>query len=117
MAIIITDECINCGACEPECPNNAIYEAADDWRYNDGTSLKGKVVLTNGKEVDADEAQEPVSDEVYYIVPDKCTECKGFHNEPQCAAVCPVDCCVPDDNHVETEEQLLAKQRFMHPED
>ncbi|HEY4539992.1 MAG TPA: 4Fe-4S binding protein, partial [Faecalibacter sp.] len=28
MAIIITDECINCGACEPECPNNAIYEAA-----------------------------------------------------------------------------------------
>ncbi len=116
MAIIITDECINCGACEPECPNTAIYEAADDWRYNDGTSLKGKVVLTNGKEVDADEAQEPVSDEVYYIVPDKCTECKGFHDEPQCAAVCPVDCCVPDDNHVETEEQLLEKQRFMHHE-
>ena len=26
MAIIITEECINCGACEPECPNNAIYE-------------------------------------------------------------------------------------------
>ncbi|WP_297971471.1 4Fe-4S binding protein, partial [uncultured Capnocytophaga sp.] len=23
MAIIITDDCINCGACEPECPNNA----------------------------------------------------------------------------------------------
>ncbi|MDC1230096.1 acyl-CoA reductase [bacterium] len=35
----------------------------------------------------------------------------------QCAAVCPVDCCVPDDNVVETEEQLLGKQRFMHPED
>lgn len=116
MAIIITDECINCGACEPECPNTAIYEASDDWRYNDGTSLKGKVVLTNGAEVDADEAQEPISDEVYYIVPDKCTECKGFHDEPQCAAVCPVDCCVPDQSHAETEEQLLAKQRFMHPE-
>ena len=29
MAIIITDECINCGACEPECPNTAIYEGAD----------------------------------------------------------------------------------------
>ncbi|MFO0398762.1 MAG: 4Fe-4S binding protein, partial [Sphingobacteriia bacterium] len=26
MAIIITQECINCGACEPECPNTAIYE-------------------------------------------------------------------------------------------
>ncbi|MGZ4005509.1 4Fe-4S binding protein, partial [Staphylococcus aureus] len=24
MAIKITEECINCGACEPECPNNAI---------------------------------------------------------------------------------------------
>lgn len=116
MAIIITDECINCGACEPECPNTAIYEGADDWRYKDGTSLEGRVVLTNGNEVDADEAQEPISDEVYYIVPDKCTECKGFHDEPQCAAVCPVDCCVPDDAHVETEEELLAKQRFMHPE-
>ena len=26
MALIITDECINCDVCEPECPNNAIYE-------------------------------------------------------------------------------------------
>jgi len=24
MAYMITDECINCGACEPECPNEAI---------------------------------------------------------------------------------------------
>jgi ferredoxin len=117
MAIIITDECINCGACEPECPNTAIYEGADDWRYKDGTSLTGTVVLPNGKQVDADEAQEPISDEIYYIAPDKCTECKGFHEEPQCAAVCPVDCCVPDEDHVETEEELLGKQRFMHPED
>jgi len=116
MAIIITDECINCGACEPECPNNAIYEGADDWRYADGTDLKGKVVLPDGKEVDADEAQEPVSDEIYFIVADKCTECMGFHEEPQCAAVCPVDCCIPDDDNVETEEELLAKQAFMHKE-
>ena len=58
MAIIITDECINCGACEPECPNTAIYEGADDWRYKDGTSLTGNVVLPNGKEVDAEEAQD-----------------------------------------------------------
>ena len=45
MAIIITDECINCGACEPECPNTAIYEGADDWRYSDGTSLVGGLIL------------------------------------------------------------------------
>jgi ferredoxin len=25
MALIITDECINCDVCEPECPNDAIY--------------------------------------------------------------------------------------------
>jgi len=114
MAIIITDECINCGACEPECPNTAIYEASDDWRYADGTSLEGDLVLTNGKMVNADDAQEPISDEVYYISPDKCTECKGFHEEPQCAAVCPVDCCVPDENQIETEKELLQKQQFLH---
>ena len=116
MAIIITDECINCGACEPECPNTAIYEGADYWRYSDGTDLKGDVILPSGKAVNAKEPQIPVSDEYYYIAPDKCTECIGFHEEPQCAAVCPVDCCVPDDQHVESQEVLLAKQRFMHHE-
>ena len=25
MALIITDECINCDVCEPLCPNDAIY--------------------------------------------------------------------------------------------
>lgn len=116
MAIIITDECINCGACEPECPNTAIYEAAEEWKYADGTELKGVVILPDGKEVQADEDQEPISDEVYYIIPDKCTECKGFHDEPQCAAVCPVDCCVPDEDHEETEEELLNKKKFLHKE-
>ena len=116
MAIIITDECINCGACEPECPNNAIYEGAEDWKYSEGTELNGNVVLPSGKQVNADEPQEAVDDEVYFIVPDKCTECMGFHEEPQCAAVCPVDCCVPDENVVETEEELLGKKAFMHKE-
>lgn len=116
MAIIITDECINCGACEPECPNTAIYEGADDWRWKDGTKLGGKVILPDGTEVDSDASQTPISDDIYYIVPGKCTECKGFHEEPQCAAVCPVDCCVPDDNHVESEETLLNRQSFLHNE-
>ena len=114
MAIIITDECINCGACEPECPNTAIYEGAADWTYCEGTSLTGTVDLSNGHQINAEEDQEPISDEYYFIVPDKCTECKGFHEEPQCAAVCPVDCCVPDEDHVETEEELLTKQEFLH---
>lgn len=29
MSTKITDECINCGACEPECPNNAISEGPE----------------------------------------------------------------------------------------
>ena len=111
MAIMITDECINCGACEPECPNNAIYEGGVEWAWSDGTELSGEV-----KGVDADDKLDPVSDEFYYIVTDKCTECKGFHDEPQCAAVCPVDCCIPDPDHEENEEQLLGKKAFMHGE-
>jgi ferredoxin len=114
MAIIITDECINCGACEPECPNTAIYEGAVDWKYSEGTSLKGNITLLNGSEIAADNEQEPISDEFYFIAPDKCTECIGFHEEPQCAAVCPVDCCVPDDEYKETKEDLLEKQKFLH---
>lgn len=114
MAIIITDACINCGACEPECPNNAIYESASDWRYKDGTTLKGKVILPNGNAVDAEADNEPISDEYYFIISDKCTECKGFHDEPQCAAVCPVDCCIPDEKHVESAQVLFSKKEFLH---
>ena len=114
MAIIITDECINCGACEPECPNNAIYEGGVEWRFSDGTSLTGDVTTPSGNTFEADGDQEPKEEDVYYIVTEKCTECVGFHDEPQCAAVCPVDCCVPDEDNEETEDELLAKKDFMH---
>ncbi len=114
MAIKITEECINCGACEPECPNNAIYEGGVEWAFADGTTVKGPVVLSDGTTVDSEQKQPPISNDYYYITPEKCTECTGFHEEPQCAAVCPVDCCVPDPDHVETKEQLLAKKEKMH---
>jgi len=29
MALMITDECINCDVCEPECPNDAIYQGEE----------------------------------------------------------------------------------------
>jgi len=114
MAIIITDECINCGACEPECPNNAIYEGGVEWKMNEGTTLVGKYILENQKEVAVDASQAPVEEDYYFIVPDKCTECVGFHEEPQCAAVCPVDCCVPDPDREESEEVLMARQETLH---
>ena len=114
MAIKITDECINCGACEPECPNNAIYEGGTEWAITDGTSVKGSFTLMDGQEVDATQRFTPISVDTYYITPNKCTECQGFHEEPQCAAVCPVDCCVPDEMYRETVEELLEKKEKLH---
>lgn len=114
MAIIITDECINCGACEPECPNNAIYEGGIEWAIEDGTSVKGAFKLEDGSMVDASNKMIPIEDDYYYIVPDKCTECAGFHEEPQCAAVCPVDCCVPDPDREESEKVLLDRKARLH---
>ena len=87
MATIITDECINCGVCEPECPNTAI---------DDGS----------GEDLD-----------YFYIDPELCTECVGFHGEEACQEVCPVDCCIPDEDIVETEEELLARANKLHPDD
>lgn len=116
MAIMITEECINCGACEPECPNNAIYEGGVEWNFAHGTKVTGQVAMLDGTMVDAATKFTPLSNEIYYIVPEKCTECVGFHEEPQCAAVCPVDCCVPDPDRRETEEELLAKKAKMHLE-
>lgn len=77
MAFKITEECINCGACEPECPNQAIT----------------------------------AGDERYIIDPNQCTECVGSHPSSQCAAVCPVDCCVADPEHKESHEELEAKHK------
>ena len=57
MAIKITEECINCGACEPECPNNAIYEGGVEWAISDGTSVKGQFKLIDGTLVDADQTR------------------------------------------------------------
>ena len=97
MATIITEECINCGACEPECPNTAIYAGAVQFVYGG-------------------QMYEPISNDLYYIVPEKCTECVGHFDQEQCAAVCPVDCCVPDPNRVETEEQLFERAKILHPD-
>lgn len=111
---MITDDCINCGACEPECPNTAIYEGGMEWTWANGTEIKSNTTHFDGRKIDANSKQKPVSDEFYYIINDKCTECVGFHEEPQCAAVCPVDCCVPDPDMVESRDFLIKKQAFLH---
>jgi len=75
MALYITDECINCDVCEPECPNDAIYQ--------------GEVI--------------------YEIDPNRCTECVGHFDQPQCQQVCPVDCIPLDPNHEESQQALMDK--------
>jgi ferredoxin len=97
MATTITSECINCGACEPECPNTAIYGGGVPWELN-GETHPG------------------ISQEIYYIVPEKCTECVGFHDHEACAAVCPVDCCIPDPKNLESEAVLIERAKVLHPE-
>src|SRR5687767_3500676 len=36
MALMITDECINCDVCEPECPNQAISMGAEFYVIDPG---------------------------------------------------------------------------------
>ncbi len=36
MALLISDECINCDVCEPECPNGAISQGEDIYVINPG---------------------------------------------------------------------------------
>jgi ferredoxin len=96
MATTITSECINCGACEPECPNTAIYQGGAEF------DLDGK-------------KHAALATEYFYIVPEKCTECVGFFDYEACAAVCPVDCCVPDPDRPESEAALLERARTLHP--
>jgi ferredoxin len=47
--------------------------------------------------------------EIYEIDTDKCTECVGHFDEPQCVQVCPVDCIPKHPDHLESHEQLLRK--------
>jgi ferredoxin len=75
------------------------------------------IISNSGQFIDAKTKIEPVSNEYYYIVTNKCTECTGFHEEPQCAAVCPVDCCIPDPENEEAKDDLLAKKAWLHQED
>lgn len=95
MSLKINEECINCGACEPECPNEAVYVGGEEYEYNG-------------------ESKPALSDDLYYIVPEKCTECIGFFDEPMCASVCPTDACVKDQE--ESKEALLERAKALHPD-
>ena len=104
MSLLITDECINCGACLPECPNEAIFETISAAEEKDNQI--GDAQRAHGE-----------GDTVYVITYERCTECVGHFDEPQCAAVCPVDdCCISDPDIPETTEVLLEKARKLNPD-
>lgn len=83
MSLKITDACTSCSVCEPECPNEAIYEGEN----------------------------------TFVINPDLCTECVGFYEEPQCASVCPVECCIDDPDYKEDEASLIERARKIHSDE
>ena len=112
MAIRISDECIN-SAFQPDYPNNAIYESGVGWKSADETSLN-EIEEVNGKSIYPNLENPPREDEFFYIVTYKCKECNGFHNESQFASDCPVDCCILDDDNIETKDQLLDKKSWFH---
>lgn len=109
MALMITEACINCGHCIEECPNQAIYEPGMEWTMGEGTSLSGKITL-NERDVLATEFLPPLSEEYHFIVPEKCSECRGVHKEPQCRVVCPDPSSFKLDNTDEKIINLLIKQ-------
>lgn len=66
MSVIIDDSCITCDACLQNCPVNAIV----------------------------DDMQNPTGESRYYVKPEKCIECVGVYEDPQCAAICPSIGCI-----------------------
>ncbi len=73
--LTITEECINCNACIDECPNDAIYNAGEEY------VIDGQTHPT-------------MSDEFTFIVNDLCKLCEGYSDNPTCIEVCPVDAVV-----------------------
>lgn len=66
MSVIIDNSCITCNACIEVCPVNAI----------------------------SDDEHNPLGNPYYYVHPEKCVECVGIHEDPQCAAICPSIGCI-----------------------
>jgi ferredoxin len=82
MAMVIHEDCINCGNCEPACPNQAIK----------------------------------AGENIYVIASERCTECAGAFDVPQCVDVCPIEGCITiDPAHSEAREALLERYQQLHP--
>ena len=65
MAVMITNECISCDECAPECPVAAILDDSSD--------------------------RSPYEGEYFYVKPETCVECVGHADTPRCAEACPTE--------------------------
>ncbi|MDP3265744.1 MAG: 4Fe-4S dicluster domain-containing protein [Sulfuricurvum sp.] len=91
MSVIIDDTCITCDACLQQCPVNAIV----------------------------DDSNNPMGNNRYYVQPEKCIECVGVYDDPQCAAICPSIGCITwdmpytkefDGHYLNTEVYKLSEK-------
>lgn len=65
MSVMITNECISCGDCAPECPVAAILGENDE--------------------------KNPYAGEHFYVKVESCVECVGHADTPRCAQACPTE--------------------------
>lgn len=81
MALEIIESCVNCWACLPLCPNQAILPPAPRGnRAGPSQAVPG-----------------PLGGEHFLIDADKCTECVGDYADAQCAAICPIEGAIIDE--------------------
>jgi len=84
MAVLITDECINCEACAGECPVAAILEDTNEKNPND---------------------------DMFYVKPESCVECVGHADEPRCVEACPTEGAIVWDMPYTAEFNEYYKKR------
>jgi ferredoxin len=92
MPLRISDICNNCGLCEIYCPYEAIYPRNYNWRRLEPKYLS--FCEDNSLRDDF------ISEDHFYIVPYKCTECRGIYDVPRCMQICPLSAVVFDENHI-----------------
>ena len=91
MALEIIETCVNCWACMPLCPNQAIYLPKPPEKCAGPPQAflrplggeRGEAVLAGGDH--------------FLIDGDKCTECVGDFADPQCVAICPIEGTILDE--------------------
>ena len=55
-------------------------------------------------------------DNIYLIARERCAECVGAFDKPQCVESCPIgDCITVDPAQTESQEILLARYQELHP--